>query len=66
MSCKSCGSDNQSNFNVEMNIHFPGYNGLEKRTVWVFSDALICLNCGSAEFSVAKPELEALAQGAAT
>ena len=66
MSCKSCRSANQSKFSVEMNIHFPGYEGLEKPTVWVFSDVLICLDCGFAEFSVAKSELDELAQGAAT
>jgi hypothetical protein len=66
MSCQSCGSDNQSKFSVEMNVHFPGYDGLQKPTVWVFSEVVICLNCGFAEFSVAKPELYALAQGAAT
>jgi len=65
MLCKSCGSANQGEFSVEMNIHFSGYNGLEKPTVWVFSDVLICLNCGFAEFSVAKPELHALAKGVA-
>jgi hypothetical protein len=66
MSCKSCGSHTQSKFSVEMNIHFPGYEGLEKPTVRVFSDVVICLNCGFAEFSVAKPELRALAKRAGT
>ena len=47
-----------------MNLHFPDYESLEKPTVWVFSDVVICIDCGFAEFSVAKRELRALTKGA--
>jgi len=30
VSCPKCSSENQHKFSVEMNIHFPGWEGLEK------------------------------------
>jgi hypothetical protein len=63
MACKGCSSHNQSKFNTEMNIHFPGYEGLQKPTVWVFPEVVICLNCGFAEFSVPEAELHLLVKG---
>ena len=36
MSCKSCGTENLSSLNSEINIHFAGYSGLTKPTVWAF------------------------------
>lgn len=65
MSCKSCGSVEQKKFNAEMNLHFPGYENLDKPTVWVFSEVVVCLDCSYAEFIVPEPELRALAKGAA-
>ena len=64
MSCKSCGSSNQNKYSAEMNLHFPGYAGLERPTVWVFPEVVICIDCGFSEFSVAKPELRKLAKTA--
>jgi hypothetical protein len=52
VTCKSCGSDEQRKFTAEIAIHFPGLSGLEKPIVWVFPKLLVCLNCGTAEFSV--------------
>jgi hypothetical protein len=49
-----------------MNLHFPGYAGLEKPTVWVFPEVVICIDCGFSEFSVAKPQLSELAKAAGT
>jgi len=46
-----------------MNFHFPGWNGLEKPTVWVFPEVAVCLNCGFAEFSMPEGELRELAKG---
>ena len=63
MACKQCSSGNQGKFNVEMNIHFPGYEGLQKPTVWVFPEVVVCLDCGFAEFTVAEIELFRLEQG---
>jgi hypothetical protein len=63
MPCKSCGSLNQSKFTAEMAIHFPGLKNIDKPLVWVFSELAVCLDCGTAEFTVPKAELRHLATG---
>ena len=63
--CKRCSGGSQKEFNAEINVHFPGWEGLEKPTVWVFPKILVCLDCGFAEFSVPKTELLRLAEDAA-
>jgi hypothetical protein len=60
MSCKSCQSENQRNFNGEVAIHFPGLKGLDKSIVWVFPTIVVCLNCGFAEFAIPETELRVL------
>ena len=66
MSCKSCKSENQSNFNGEIAIHFPGLQGLDKPMVWVFPKLLVCLDCGFTEFAIPETELRQLAEGDST
>jgi len=61
MICKKCGSDNQQQFSAEMNVHFPGREGLSKPTVMLFPQVVICLNCGFGEFAVSNAELQRLA-----
>ncbi len=63
MTCKSCGLEKQREFTVEIAIHFPGLNGLEKPIVWLFPKLIVCLNCGNAEFAVPESELRVLAKG---
>jgi hypothetical protein len=63
--CKSCGSNWQKKFTGEICIHFPGLKNVNKPTVWVFPDVLVCLNCGSAEFAVPEAELRELVTGEA-
>jgi len=63
--CKSCQSSNLRNFNAETNIHFPGFDGLTKPTVWVFPKLLVCLDCGFTEFLVPTDELLRLADKSA-
>jgi len=60
-SCVRCSSKNVEKFSAEMNIHFPGHEGLSEPTVWVFSQLTVCLNCGWAEFSIPEAELQRLA-----
>jgi hypothetical protein len=60
--CRSCQSANQSTFNGEIAIHFPGLDGLEKPIVWVFPKLLVCLNCGFTEFVIPEAELRRLAE----
>lgn len=60
MSCKSCKSDNRSDFGGEVVIHFTGLKGLDKDPVWVFPKLMVCLDCGFAEFSIPETELQFL------
>jgi hypothetical protein len=62
MSCKSCGSVNEEKFRAEINLHFPGYEGPEKPTVWLFQEVMVCLGCGFTEFSIPDTELGILAK----
>ena len=66
MACKECGSVNQKKMSAEMNLHFPGIEGLDKPTVWVFPQVVVCLNCGFAKFAVQKPELRRIEEGSAS
>ena len=63
MVCQSCLSAERCEFTAEVNIHFPGKDGLTKPTVWVFPSLQVCLKCGSAEFAIAGAPLRALASG---
>jgi hypothetical protein len=63
MACKRCASANQSAFNGEIAIHFPGLKGLDKPIVWVFPRLAVCLECGFTEFTVPERELSVLARG---
>jgi hypothetical protein len=65
MVCKRCASENQSTFNGEVAIHFPGPKGLDKPIVWLFPKLVVCLDCGFTEFSVPEAELRRLVDGAA-
>jgi hypothetical protein len=66
MSCKSCKSEDQSIFNGEIAIHFPGLKGLDKPIVWVFPKVVVCLDCGFTEFAIPETELRQLAEGDST
>ena len=60
-SCLSCQSANQIEYPAEINIHFPGINGLKIPTVWVFPRLQVCLDCGFTQFIIPDAELETLA-----
>ena len=64
MVCTRCSSDKLSKFTAEMNIHFPGLEGLDNPPVWIFPEIIVCLQCGFAEFSVPENELRKLAKEA--
>ena len=63
MVCQSCHSSDCGEFSAEINIHFPGMEGLTKQTVWVFPSLQVCLRCGTAEFAISGAPLRALADG---
>lgn len=51
-------------FGSEINIHFPGMQGLDMPTVWAFPELVVCLDCGFTEFQLEETEQRLLAQGA--
>jgi len=61
MRCKSCGSFRRRKFTAEMGIHSPGLKNIDKPVVWVFTDVVVCLDCGISEFAIAEAELRLLA-----
>jgi len=65
VSCKSCGSVDQSKFSGEICIHFPGLKNIDKPAVRVFPELVVCLNCGTAQFAVPDAELRLLAKAEA-
>ena len=59
MNCKSCTSSRQMELLGEICLHFVGgLPSLEKTLVWVFPSVIVCLDCGSAQFSVPDTELK--------
>jgi hypothetical protein len=65
MSCKSCQSQNEREFNGEIAIHSPGLKGLDKPIVWVFPKLAVCLDCGFAGFTVPESENRVLREESA-
>jgi len=62
MSCPLCGSGNQAERTAEMVVHVSGLKNLDNPGVWVFSEVLVCLDCGSSLFTVPKTELASIAK----
>jgi hypothetical protein len=46
-----------------MNIHFPGIQGLDIPGVWIFPTVLVCMDCGTAQFTIPEAEREKLEDG---
>jgi hypothetical protein len=65
VACRSCGSEDQTEFGAEINIHFPGRKGLDKLAVLAFPTLVVCLDCGFTECTLAETELRLLGEGAA-
>jgi hypothetical protein len=65
MACRSCESENQREFDAEVNIHFPGRKGLDKPHVLACPRLVVCLDCGSTQFTLQENELGAVQEGAA-
>lgn len=62
MMCLSCHSSNQRTFPSELNIHFPGFEGLNRPTVWAFPLLLVCLDCGFTQFALSGDQVDALTE----
>jgi hypothetical protein len=63
MACRSCRTENQTEFDAEVNIHFPGRKGLDKAHVLTSARLIICLGCGFMECTLPRNELRALQEG---
>jgi hypothetical protein len=57
MACKSCHSVNQDAFPAEINVHFPGLEGLDKPSILLFPRLLVCLDCGFTQFMISDVQL---------
>jgi hypothetical protein len=57
MSCLLCDSINVSEFSAEINLHFPGLKNLDKPSVLVFPQVLVCLDCGFSRFTTPETEM---------
>jgi hypothetical protein len=63
MACGSCESENQTEFDAEVNIHFTGRKGLDKPHVLACTKLIICLGCGYTQSTLPKDQLRALQEG---
>jgi len=59
MPCKSCAS---VNLGADMAIHFPGVKNIDKLVVRVFSELVVCLDCGNSELALPEAKLRQLAR----
>ena len=60
MSCLLCGSGNVCEFSAEINLHFSGLENLDKPSVLVFPQVVVCLDCGYSRFTTPETELAVL------
>jgi hypothetical protein len=65
MNCKSCSSQNHRQFSSEINVHFSGLRNIDKPTVFIFPNLLVCMDCGFTEFDIPESELRLLGKEAA-
>jgi len=66
MHCELCRSSNQSEFAVEMMIHFSGLKNLDDAGVPAFPKISVCLDCGFSRFFTGQKELARLKKRRAT
>jgi hypothetical protein len=66
MSCRSCGSRNQTRFAAEMSVHVLGLENVDKPVVLLFPGIVVCMDCGFTELALAESELRLLGKGPAT
>ena len=63
MLCSSCNPENQAEFTAEVNIHLPSPHNLGNPGVLFVPTLLVCLDCGSTQFTIPRNELEQIARG---
>ena len=60
LSCQSCGSANQKQFESEVGIHFPKLRDVKRQPVLLYPMIVVCLDCGRAEFAIPREDLNSL------
>jgi hypothetical protein len=63
MRCLLCGSEKQTSFVSEINVHLSGTQNIGNPGVLFLPAVLVCLDCGFSRFMTPKGELEQLAGG---
>ena len=63
MDGKSCGSKQQRKFPAEIAVHFPEVKNIDKQTLCIYPELLICLDCGIGLLVVPDSELRQLVVG---
>jgi hypothetical protein len=63
MLCPLCASRNQAQFAAEINVHLAGLKNVNKPTVLLFSNLVVCLDCGCSWLTIPEGELALLAKG---
>jgi hypothetical protein len=66
MNCPSCASSNRAEFPSEIALHFPGLINWGKPHVFIFSKALVCLDCGFLQCEIPENQLRELREGRAS
>ena len=59
--CTLCGSENLGRFVAETGIHSVGWENMNKPTVFVSRDLVVCFHCGVAAFPLLDKQLGILA-----
>jgi hypothetical protein len=62
MHCVQCSSSNLVECIAEIQVHSRGLRNIDRPGIWVFPALFVCLDCGSARFSIPQAELSQLAQ----
>jgi ribosomal protein L37E len=60
MTCKRCGSNHVKDFDGEVAIQIPEWEGTDKATVMLFPELIVCVRCGVVEFMLPSDKLEQL------
>jgi hypothetical protein len=63
MSCHMCYSQNESELNAEIMIHFNGRKHLENPGVLAYPTVVVCLDCGSTGFKIPETDLSKIRAG---
>ena len=58
-----CRAEIQRTFAAELNIHFPGLDGLARPSVMASSKLVVCMVCGFGEFQLEETEVLELIEG---